>query len=115
MSPHPIAWPNPMMSAPQFWPSEPPAGLGPWGRQTEHRLAASEHQLASGGMIIDKLQEIEDRLAKLEAAPKPEVPRSTLVDLVSNQNFRLLLWLAIAGLTFVATGKMPDLTSLLGK
>jgi hypothetical protein len=111
MSPHPIAWPSPMRSVPQFWPSEPPAGLGPWGRQTEHRLAVSEQQLASGEMIIDKLQEIEERLAKLEAAP----PRRSLIELVANQNVRLLVWIAIAALSFIVTGKLPDLSTLLDR
>lgn len=111
----PSAWP-PSMSRPTFWPSEPPAGLGPWGRQTEHRLRGLEQQMTAGESLIDKLQELEAEVAKLKAAAAaPAKSPTTLVELFASQNFRLALALGVAALSFVVTGKLPDLSTVLGK
>lgn len=94
----------------QWWPYGAPAGLGAWGRQTDERLSRSEDALEEQASLGQEIETLRDRVKKLE-----EVPQTKGVALRENQNARLVLWLIIAAVSLAVTGKLPDLSSLLGK
>lgn len=102
---------SPMQTArPQWWPYEAPPGLGNWGRQTDERLSRTEMAIEEGMDLAGELDALRDRIKKLEEAPKPSA-----VNLFESQNVRLVLWLAIAVVSLIVTGKVPDLSAVLAK
>lgn len=100
------------MSSNQFWPYEAPAGLGPWGRQTDHRLSTAEDRAEQSSTedLEQRVAELEEKVRKLEQARPTGAP-----SLLESQNVRLLLWLIVAGLSLAVTGKLPDLSAVLPK
>lgn len=116
MSPH-SGWLEP--TSPHFWPSEPPPGLGAWGRQTEHRLEAAEAQAAHLRHLTEEIADLRERLEQLEEKPAapPEqaapAPQPSPAGLIGNPNILMALYLAIGLAVTLATGKIPDLTGIL--